>query len=82
VKKVKQGLNLRHLAKRGDEWEIGKRDILRGRIACNDDFEDTEFNRVFVIDGQRITLEQFGKMLGPFEGWDFIFKIVDPADGT
>lgn len=30
--------------------------MLRGRIEWNDDFSDTEFDRVFVIDGKRITV--------------------------
>ncbi len=82
IRIVKRGLNRRHLGKRDGEWQIGKRDTLRGRIAFNDDFTDTDFDRVFVIDGKRITMEQFAKMLEPFEGWDFVFKIVDSWNDT
>ena len=54
--------------------------MLRGRIEWNDDFSDTTYNRVFIIDGKRITIEEFGQMLEPWEGWQFQFKIVDPYD--
>jgi hypothetical protein len=40
--------------------------MLRGRIDWNDDFSDTEFDRIFVIDGRRITLEAFGRLFEPF----------------
>jgi hypothetical protein len=80
IKKIKKGLNQRHLKKYGSKWEIGKRDTLRGRIEWNEDFSDTDFDRVFVIDGQRITIEEFGRMFEPFEGFNFVFKIKDPYD--
>ena len=54
--------------------------MLRGRIEWNDDFSDTEYDRVFVIDGKRITMEEFGRMLEPWEGWHFQFKILDCCD--
>ena len=54
--------------------------MLRGRIEWNDDFSDTEYDRVFVIDGKRITMDEFGRMLEPWEGWCFQFKILDRCD--
>ena len=54
--------------------------MLRGRIEWNDDFSDTEYDRVFIIDGKRITIEEFGQMLEPYEGFHFQFKILDPCD--
>jgi hypothetical protein len=80
IRKIKRGLNRRHLTKEDGKWEIGKRDMLRGRIAWNDDFSDTKYNRVFVIDGKRITMEEFGEMFERWEGWHFKFKIVDRYD--
>ncbi|MFZ0450244.1 MAG: hypothetical protein WAL98_13480 [Desulfatiglandaceae bacterium] len=78
IKKIRKGLNQRHLKKVGSEWEIGGRDILRGRIEWNDDLSDTDLDRVFVIDGKRITIDDFGRMLGAYEGWRFEFRILDP----
>lgn len=46
----------------------------------NDDFSDTKFDKIFVIDGKRITIEGFGKLVEPFEGFNFIFKIKDSYD--
>ena len=80
LKKVKRGINRRHLKKWGDRWRIGNKGILRGRIEWNDDFEDTEYDRVFVIDGKRITMEKFSQMFEEWEGWHFEFKILDPHD--
>ena len=80
IRKIKRGLNRRHLTKEDGKWEIGKRDMLRGRIAWNDDFSDTKYNRVFVIDGKRLTMEEFGEMFERWEGWHFKFKIVDRYD--
>ena len=80
IRKIKRGLNRRHLTKEDGKWEIGKRDMLRGRIVWNDDFSDTKYNRVFVIDGKRITMEEFGEMFERWEGWHFKFKIVDRYD--
>ena len=80
IEKIRKGLNQRHLKKSGSKWEIGKKDILRGRIEWNDDLSDTAFDRVFVIDGKRITIEEFVGMFEPFEGFNFIFKIKDPYD--
>jgi len=80
LRKIRKGLNQRHLKKIGSKWEIGARDILRGRIDWNEDFSDTDFDRVFVIDGKRITIEDFGHMLEAYEGWRFKFQILDPYD--
>lgn len=80
IKKIRRGLNRRHLKKRDGKWRISKRQILRGRIEWNDDFEDTEYDRVFIIDGKRITMEEFGEMFEEWEGWHFEFKILDPYD--
>jgi len=80
IKKIKRGINRRHLKKRNGKWIIGKKEILRGRILWNDDFEDTEYDRVFIIDGKRITMEIFSEMFEEWEGWHFEFKILDPYD--
>ncbi len=80
LKKIRKGLNQRHMKKKGSKWEIGARDILRGRNDWNEDFSDTDFDRVFVIDGKRITIEDIGRMLEAYEGWRFKFQILDPYD--
>jgi len=80
MRKIKRGINRWHLKKQNGEWEIGRRNMLRGRIEWNDDFSDTEYDRVFVIDGKRITMEEFGRMFEPWEGWHFQLNILDCCD--
>ena len=80
IRKIKKGLNQRHIKKVGSDWEIGGRDILRGRIEWSEGLPDTAYDKVFVIDGKRITIEEFGRMLEPYEGWRFQFKILDEYD--
>ncbi len=80
MRKIKRGINRRHLKKENGQWKIGERDMLRGRIEWNDDFSDTEYDRVFVIDGKRITMEEFGRMFEAWEGWHFQLKILDHCD--
>ena len=80
IKKIRKGLNQRHLKKSEARWEIGKKYMLRGRIEWNDDLSDTDFERVFVIDGKRITIEEFASIFKPFEGFNFLFKIKDPYE--
>ncbi len=80
IRKIERGINRRHLKKRDGQWEIGERAILRGRIEWNDDFSDTEYSRIFVVDGKRLTIEEFGRLFEPWEGWHFHFKIIDRSD--
>ena len=80
INKIKRGINRRHLTKQSGKWRIGKKGILRGNILWNDNFDDTEYERVFIIDGKRITIEKFGQMFEEWEGWHFEFKILDPYD--
>lgn len=53
---------------------------LAGRIDYNYNLNDTSFHTEFVIDGKRITIEQFVEMLQVFEGFNFKFSIHDPSD--
>lgn len=80
IKKIIRGLNRRHLKKRNGEWKIGGNNMLRGRVEWNDDFSDTEFGKIFVIDGKRITIEEFGELFDAWEGWHFQLKMLDSTD--
>jgi len=80
IKKIKRGINRKHLTKHSGKLKIAKKQILRGRILWNNNFEDTAYNSVFIIDGKRITMENFSKMLEEWEGWHFEFEILDPFD--
>jgi len=78
--KIKKGINQRHITRHRGIWEIREGEVLRGRIDWAEDKSDTEFNRCFVIDGKRITIEDFVRMLEPFEGFNFKFEIKDPSE--
>ncbi len=80
LEKIRKRINQRHLKKHQGKWEIGARDILRGRIGWNDDLSDTNFGKVLVIDGKRITIEEFGDMLEAYEGFRFKFQFLDPDE--
>ena len=75
--KIKKGINQKHIRKESGIWEITDGEILRGRIDRDGDKSDTEFNSCFVIDGKRITIEEFLRMLEPYEGFNFKFEIKD-----
>jgi hypothetical protein len=63
----------------GDHW-IMSEDDLRGRLVWNEDVEPYDV----VVDGRRLTWDEFGRALEPFEGWEFRLsfrrKDVDPDD--
>jgi hypothetical protein len=78
--KIKRGINRRHLVEENGKLSIGKEETLRGRIEETDDHTDSQFARYFVIDGKRITVEQFVDMLEPYPSFGFKFQIYDPSE--
>ena len=78
--RIKRDLNRRHLVKENGRLSMGKEATLRGRIEESDDHSDSQFARFFVIDGQRITIEQFVEMLEPYLIFGFKFQIYDPSE--
>ncbi len=78
--KIKKGINRRHLKYSYGKLSIGADQTLRGRIEENLDHPESIFNRFFVIDGKRVTIEQFAEMIAPYPSFNFKFQIIDPAD--
>jgi hypothetical protein len=78
--KIKRGINRRHLVEENGKLSIGTEETLRGRIEETDDNSDSQFARYFVIDGRRITIEQFVEMLEPYPSFGFKFQIYDPSE--
>jgi len=74
---IKKKINQRHLNRRNRQWEIEHYKTVEGRIEYNADPSKSEFDRIFVIDGKEITIEEFVRMLEPYEGWKFQFRIID-----
>ncbi len=69
--RIEKALAIRHIEQRelGD-FQTTHRTV-RGRISSLDG------EVAFVIDGQLLTLQQFGKMVETFEGFEFRFDIQD-----
>lgn len=78
--KIKRGINCRHLVQDGKRLRICDKQIVRGRITGNDDFSDTRFDRILVVDGRKITMEMLYDLLEEYEGWNFKLSIHDRTD--
>lgn len=78
--KIKKGINRRHLIRDRKRLRISDNQILRGRITSNDNYSDTDFDRILVVDGRRITIEMFYRLLEEYEGWSFKMIIQDRTD--
>lgn len=76
-RKIKEGISQEYLEFRDGRTWINDHDILKGRIEWADENGDTDYEKVFIIDGKRITMESFIKMLEPYEGFNFEFKITE-----
>jgi len=69
--RIEKALNTRHIEQREPGNFQATNRTVRGRIS----YSDGEV--AFVIDGQLLTLQQFGKMVETFEGFEFQFDIGD-----
>ena len=78
--KIKKGINRRHLVKDGNRLRISDSQIVRGRITGNDDFSDTRFDRILVVDGRKITMEMLYDLLEEYGGWNFKLSIHDRTE--
>lgn len=78
--KIKKGINRRYLETEDGKPVMSQDLTLAGRIDYNDNLHDTSFQTEFVIDGKRITIEQFVEMLQGVEGFNFKFSVHDPSD--
>ncbi|MBU1633263.1 hypothetical protein KJ762_02000 [bacterium] len=78
--KIKKGINRRHLVQDGNRLRVSDDQILRGRITSTDDFSDTRFDRIFVVDGRKITMEMLYELLEEYVGWNFKLSIHDRTD--
>jgi len=77
--KIQKSINQSHLDFEDGEPVINDNRILRGRIDWDDKL-DSNFDTNFVIDGKKITIEQFIEMLQVYGGWNFKFEIRDRTD--
>jgi hypothetical protein len=78
--KIKRGVNKRYLKMREGCLGIDDDNELQGRIEWDNQSKDTHYENYFVIDGKRITIEDFAEILKSWEGWQFSFKIFDRTE--
>jgi hypothetical protein len=77
VERMRRSLSVRHLEQSALGLQIADQTV-RARI----DWDKTEDGRVplLVIDGRKVSWEDFGRMLMTFEGWQFRLEIGDRSD--
>ena len=78
--KIKKGIDRRHLEVSNGHLIITDKNTLRGRIESSMGKKDTEFDQVLIIDGKRITIEEFARLIDGYEGWDFKLEMADRTD--
>ena len=78
IEKMRRGLSIKHL--RGGELEahIGEDAVVRGRIDSDGDLDGQV--PILIIDGRKITWEEFGRMWMTFEGFQFKLEIRDKSE--
>ena len=78
IQKIRKRLSVQHIAVDG----IHGLQIIDGTVRGHIEWDEDEAGRVplMVIDGQRISWDQFGEMVMSHEGWQFKLEIVDPSD--
>ena len=57
---------------------IGDDMIVRGRIAWDDDADGQL--PLLIIDGKKVTWEEFGRMMMSYEGWQMKMEIYDRSE--
>jgi hypothetical protein len=76
--KIKRGINKKYLVNYEGRLIIGKRNEIVGRISWDQIADDGSM--VLVIDGKRITKDQFWQLLSSYEGWQLKLNIIDRTE--
>jgi hypothetical protein len=78
IEKIRRALSIKHVTVGSLGLQIADHQVLRGRI----EWDKAEEGRVplLVVDGREITLDEFGRMLMAFEGWQFKLEIRDKSE--
>jgi hypothetical protein len=78
--KVKRAIDIRYLDYKDGQYSIGKNMKIAGSIQCNNTLQNSDFDYCLAIDGKKFTIEEFVKLLSPYEGFNFKFQIIDQSD--
>jgi hypothetical protein len=78
IEKMRRALSVKHIEDGELGWHITDQQVVRGLV----DWDDASDGRVplLIIDGRKITWEEFGRMLMSFEGWQFKLEIRDISE--
>lgn len=79
--KIEKGLSKKFIVKKsscGHEYNSLIDDKADGRIEWDDNY-DGHIPR-FIIDGKGYSLEELGKMLMTYEGWNFKLEVIEPTE--
>jgi hypothetical protein len=76
--KIKRNLARKHIVKSENQDDRIKDQTVVGRIEWDQDYHGEKPE--LWIDGRRFTLDELGKMMMTFEGWQFKLEIFDPSD--
>lgn len=78
--KIKKEINKRYLKMRDGKLTIKGLQGMGGRIYCTDNNLDTAFDHILVVDGKRVTVENFAEMIKMFGGFNFRLTFHDLSD--
>lgn len=78
--KIKKGVDKRYLQTVDGNLNIGDNNVVSGRIDYFEDTGESMFSTQLVIDGKRITIEDFVALLDGYGSFNFKFEIFDPSD--
>lgn len=78
--KILDGINKRFLKSEDGKLDIRDEGRLSGRIEWDENVDDSAFKLYLAIDGKRVTIEDFVRMMEPYCAFKFDFEIIDPSD--
>lgn len=80
-KRIENGLSRKFIVKEisfGKEFTYLKEDLAEGRIEWDENYEGN--TPKFIIDGEEYSLDELGKIMMAYEGWNFKLEIIEPTE--
>jgi hypothetical protein len=78
ITKMQRAISVKHLEEGELDLQFTEAGVVRGLIDW--DAEGNANTRLLVIDGQKITWEEFDRCLMPFEGFQFKLEVCDKSE--
>lgn len=77
---IQKGINKRYLTKRDGRLCIKDMAGFMGRIDWDENIPGSQFDTMFVVDGKRIRIEDFVRMIEEYQGYNIKISFHDMAD--